>query len=78
MSRVYKIGTAQSQQITTLAKLLTYSELETYMPQFPLCLSHIHDTNHLFNCSQVPIQQNTISLWKKLLEAADVNPRVGI
>ena len=27
---------------------------ETYMSQCPLCLSHTHNTNHLFNCSQVP------------------------
>ena len=32
---------------------------ETYMPQCPLCLSHTHDINHIFNCSQVPTQHNT-------------------
>ena len=35
---------------------------ETYTPQCPLCLSHTHDTNHLFNCSHVPTQHNTTSL----------------
>ena len=35
---------------------------ETYKPQCPLCLSHTHDTNRLFNCSQLPTQHNTISL----------------
>ena len=35
---------------------------ETYTPQWPLCLSHTHDTNHLFNCSQVPKQHNTTNL----------------
>ena len=34
----------------------------TYMPQCPLCFSHTHDTNYLFNCSQVPTQRNTTSL----------------
>ena len=42
---------------------------ETYTSQ---CLSHTHDTNHLFNCSQLPAQHNTTSLWKKPLEAAEV------
>ena len=36
--------------------------LETYTPQCPLCLSHTHDTNHLFNCSQVPTQHDTTPL----------------
>ena len=45
---------------------------DTYMPQCPLCLSHTHDTNYLFNCSQVPTQHNTTSLWKKPSEAAEV------
>ena len=44
--------------------------LETYMLQCPPYLSQTHDTNHLFNCSQV--QHSTTSLWKKLLEAAEV------
>ena len=45
---------------------------ETYTPQCPLSLSQTHDTNHLFNCSQLPTQHNTTSLWKKPLEAAEV------
>ena len=45
---------------------------EICMPQCPLCLSQKHDTNHLFNCSQVPTQHNVTSLWKKSLEAAVV------
>ena len=53
---------------------------ETYTPQCPLYLTHTHDTNRLFNCSQVPTQHNTTSLWKKPVEAAEVNqePRMGI
>ena len=45
------------------------------MSQCPLCLTHTrtHDTTHLFNCSQVPTQHNTISLWKKPLEVAEVS-----
>ena len=27
---------------------------DTYMPQSPLCLTHTHDTNHLFNCCKTP------------------------
>ena len=45
---------------------------EIYTPQCPLCLSHTHDINHLFNYSQLLTQQNTISLWKKPLEAAEI------
>ena len=45
---------------------------DTYMPQCPLCLSHRHDINHLFNCSQLPTQHNITSPWKKPLEAAEV------
>ena len=48
------------------------SKPKTYTSQCPLCLSQKHDTNHLFNCSQVPTQHNTTSLWKKPLEAAEV------
>ena len=48
------------------------SEPESYMSQCPLCLSPTHETNHLFYCSQVLTQYNTISLWKKALEAAEV------
>ena len=44
---------------------------ETYTQQCPLCRTHTHDTNNLFNCSQVPTQQNTTSLvYEKLSEAA--------
>ena len=44
---------------------------DAYMAQCPLCLSHTHDTNHLFNCSQIPTQYNTTSMWKKFLKAAE-------
>ena len=30
-----------------------------------LCLTHTHDTNHLFNCGQIPTQHNVTNLWKK-------------
>ena len=60
MSYAYKTGTAQSQQITALSKLSTHTvNPETYMPQCPLCLSHTHNTNHLFNCSQITTQHHT-------------------
>ena len=45
---------------------------ETYTPQCPLCLFHTHDTNHLFNCSQLSTEQNNTSLWKKASGAAEV------
>ena len=40
----------------------TYSQPDAYTSQSPLCLSHTHDTNHLFNCCQIPTQHKTISL----------------
>ena len=45
---------------------------ETYTPQCPVCLSHTHDTNHLLKCSQLPTQQNSISVWEKPFEAAEI------
>ena len=52
---------------------------KTYVEQCLLCLSHTHDTNHIFNCSQVPTQHNTTPLvcGKSLLSSRG-NPRVGI
>ena len=35
---------------------------KTYMPQWPLCLSNTQESNHFFNCTQVPTQHITISL----------------
>ena len=68
MSHVYKTGTAQSQQITTFAKLPIQVNPKTYTPQCPLCLTHTHDTNYFFNHCQVPTQHHATSLWKKPLE----------
>ena len=45
---------------------------DTYVPQCTLCLSHTHDMNHFFNCSQVPTQHNTTNLWKTPLEAVEL------
>ena len=61
-SYAYKTGTAQSQQITLLQSYLHTVNPDTEMPQCSLYLSHTHDTNHLFNCSQVPTQHNATSL----------------
>ena len=70
-SYTYKTGAAQSQQITTLAKLPTVVHLKLTRHNAH-CLSHTHDANHLFICSQLPTQYNTTSLWKKPLEAAEI------
>ena len=45
---------------------------ETYVPQCPLCLTKMHDTNLLLNCSQVPTKHNVTSLWKKPENTAEV------
>ena len=45
--------------------------LDTFMPQCPLCLTQTNDTNHLFNCSQVQTQHHATCFCKKPLEAAE-------
>ena len=35
---------------------------DTYAPQFSLCLTHTHYTNHLFNCRQVLTQHHAFIL----------------
>ena len=83
MTFIYQNKTLTHHMCTKLAQLrankspLLQSYLhtvnpETYMPQCPLCLSPTHDTNHHCNCSQLPTQHNTTSLWKKPLEATEV------
>ena len=41
---------------------------DTYMPQRPLCLTHMHDINHHFNCGQehktIPLVGKK-SFWKQ-------------
>ena len=59
MSYAYRTGTVQSQQITTLAKLPTYS------------LSHIHMTL-ITSLTAVKCQHNTTSLRKKPIKVAEV------
>ena len=68
MSYVYKTGTVQIQQITTVNSNTVNPD--TYTPQCPLCLTPTHDTNHLFNCSRMPTQHDATSSWKTTLKAA--------
>ena len=52
--------------------------LETYTPQYPLCLSHTHDTIHLFNCNQVPTQHNTTRDGQfRIPNPKDSNPKLS-
>ena len=32
-------------------------------PLFPLCNIHIHDTNHLFNCTHINTTLSSLDLW---------------
>ena len=64
-------------QVRANKSLLLQNYLHTvnpvaYTPQCPLCLSHTHDTHHLFNCNQVATQYNATNRWKRSLEAAEV------
>ena len=57
---------------------ITYTvNLDTYTSQYPPCLTNTHDTNHLFNCSEVPTQQHATSRGKSLLKAAAVIQEQG-
>ena len=67
-----KLAQLRANKSSLLQSYLYIVNLQTYMPQYPLCLSHTHDIKHLFNCGQVPIQHNTTNLWKNSLEAAEV------
>ena len=68
-----KLAQLKANKSPLLQSYLHTVDPETYKPQWPLCLSHTHDTNHLFNCNQLPTQHNTTtSLWKKPLKAAEV------
>ena len=67
-----KLAQLTANKSPLLQSYLHTVNIEIYMPQCPLCLSHTNDTNHLFHCSQFPTQHNATSLWKKLLEAAEV------
>ena len=67
-----KLAQLGANKLPLLQSYLHAVNFETYVPQCLLCFSHTHDTNHLFNCSQVPTQHNTTNLWKKPLEAAEV------
>ena len=66
-----KLAQLKANKSPLLQNYLQKVNPETYTRQCPLCLSHTLDTNHLFNCSQVPTQHNTTSLWKKPLKAAN-------
>ena len=41
-------------------------------PQCPLRLTHTHNTNHLFNCSQVLTQHHDTSQWKRPLNVTKI------
>ena len=57
-----KLASLRANKSPLLKSCLHTVNPETYMPQCLLCLSHTHDTNHFFNCCQVPTQNNTTSL----------------
>ena len=67
-----KLPQLRANKLPLLQSYLYTMNPETYTPQCLLCLSHTHDTNHLFNSNQVTTQHNTTSLWKKPLEVAEV------
>ena len=67
-----KLAQGRANKSPLLQSYLHTVNPKTYTVQCPLCWSHTHDTNHLFNCSQVPTQHNTTSLWKMPLESAEV------
>ena len=67
-----KLAQLKANKSPLLQSYLHTVNSENYVPQCPLCLSHTHETNHLFNFSQLPTQHHTTNLWKKPLQAAEV------
>ena len=67
-----KLEQLRANKLPPLQSYLHTINPDTYGSQCPLCLSYTHDTTCLFNCSQIPTQHSTTSLWKKPLEAAEV------
>ena len=66
----------ETRKLSHHAKVVVQSYLhtvnpETYTPNAHYAC-HTHNTNHLFNCGQVPTHHNTTSLWKKSLKAAEI------
>ena len=53
-----KLAQLRTNQSPLLQSYLHTVNPDTYMPQCPLCLSHTHDTYHLFNCREVPTQHH--------------------
>ena len=53
-----KLAQLRANKSPLLQSYLNTVNPETYMPQCSLCLSHTHNTNHLFNCSQVSTQHH--------------------
>ena len=54
--------------------LMTYlhkiNEEDYPSPTCPLCNSNDHDTGHLFNCTEIPTDLTTKSLWTDPVGAA--------
>ena len=76
-----KLAQLRANKSSLLQSYLHTVNPKTYMPQCPLCLSHTHDTNHLFNCSQLQSTTNTKQHHKsvqKVLRSSRDKPRVGI
>ena len=57
-----KLAQLRSNKLPLSQSYLHTVNPETYTPQCPLCLSHTHDTNYLFNCSQLSTQHNKTTI----------------
>ena len=57
-----KLALLRANKSPLLQSYLHIVNSDTYSPQYPLCLTHTCDTNHLFNYSQVPTQHHATGL----------------
>ena len=46
------------------------SSAETPSPNCPLCMTELHNTQHIFECSEMPTNLTVKDLWEKPVEVA--------
>ena len=67
-----RLAQLRTNKLPLLRSYLHNINPNTYTPLCPLCSLGTHDTKHLFNCTKVPTQQHTTSLWTHPIKAAKV------
>ena len=68
MSHMYKTKTLRANKSLLLQIYLHKVNLSTYIPQSSLCLTHTHDTNHLYQPNTMPLVYEK-NLWKQQMSS---------